>query len=205
MKKIKSHLLTAIVAPTLLVFSMNASASLISVSESQNQTVDGQNFNFNLGTSDHDTGSLSILSVTVQGDFNSSSVENLAQIQIEGVNYGSYNINSAEAYNKIDYTSGVNNFNAWEFSVDFLLDSMTTALFLADNSLDVLVDFSNEVDVICGWSGTNNCQPNVGTSPFAAVNYTYNQVVTAVPEPSALLLLSLGLASFCFSRRKNAK
>lgn len=203
--KIKNSVLNfgALLSALLLFLSANVSAMPITVSDSQIQTVRAEDFNFNLGTPGYVPGSASTLTVTVQGDFNFQSSEFIAAIDVEGFSLGSFTRLSSRAYDIIDYTLGVDNFNTWEFSLDFVFNSATTALLLANNSLDVFIDFSTEVDAVCGWTGPSNCTPNEGNPPFAAVSYTFNE--GTIPEPSILALFGLGLFGLGVSRRKTLR
>jgi hypothetical protein len=179
-----------------LLFVMG-SANAATVSASQDQTVNGENFLFSLNPLAYLPGTSSLLTVTVQGDFNDggSGFENVASVFIDGVNYGSYDIFSPQAYDVIDY-----NFNAYEFSVDFLLDASTTAAYLADGVFDVIIDFGARVSVDCGWSGTSNCLSGEGNSPFASASAT----TSAVPIPAAVWLFGSALAGLGWFRRKTA-
>jgi hypothetical protein len=176
-----------------LLFVMG-SANAATVSASQDQVVNGENFLFNLSPVAYLPGTSSLLTVTVQGDFNDggSGFENVASVFIDGVNYGSYDIYSAQAYDVINY-----NYNAYEFSVDILLDASTTAAYLADGVFDVIIDFGSLVTVECGWSSVGNCEDGYGNSPFASASAT-----TTVPVPAAVWLFGSALAGLGWMRRR---
>lgn len=196
MKNLKSRALLAAMALTASV-----SATAATVTASQNQTIDGQAFTFALPVVNYLANSPSVLTVTAQGDFNgdNNQVENLS-VSIEGVSYGVFSVSSPQAYNSV--FSGATNFNAWVFSLDFVLNAATTSAALLDGELDVVVDFGSQVTAVCGWFNASNCLPNVGTSPFASVSFAYEQTGANIPEPAPLALVGLGLAGLAFSRRR---
>ncbi|MGZ3254571.1 MAG: PEP-CTERM sorting domain-containing protein [Burkholderiaceae bacterium] len=203
----KNHLVKAGLQSILaaLLLSIGASASATLVSGTQNQTVNGQNFVFALGTPGYAANTASKLTVSVQGDFDSSVITNPENftVFIEGINFGTFGYASPQAYNIIDYRTGTSNLNALAFSVDFLLDGASTNGFLANGNIDVVVDFSNDVTTDCGWSNTSNCVTNSGTAPFAKVSFDYQ--TNAVSEPLPIALMGIGLLGVALSRRRNKK
>lgn len=195
-------MLKAAVAGLVLTVCSTANAGLITVSELVNQTTDGQNFTFSFNINDYFAGTSSTLQLIAQGDFNDGAGSNESiSIFIEGVSFGNFGHNSVQAYNVVNYTSGVDNFNAYEFSLDFLLNAATTGSMLQDNILDIVIDFGAGVRPACGWSGTDNCIENSGVAPFAAVNYTYSNSAE-VPEPTTLALFGLAVLGFAARRSK---
>jgi hypothetical protein len=198
-------MLKAAVAGLVLSVSGFATAGLITVSEITNQTTDGQLFNFSLNISDYFAGSSSTLEVIIQGDFDggAGSSEDVS-VSMEGVLFGNFGFDSTQAYNVVNYTLGVNNFNTYKFNLQFLLDAGTTASLLLDNVLNVAIDFDDGVNTDCGWSNTDNCITNSGASPFAAINYTYSNSVptTNVPEPTSLAIFALGIMGLASRRFK---
>ncbi|SIS42465.1 PEP-CTERM sorting domain-containing protein [Neptunomonas antarctica] len=200
----KFKMLKGAIAGVALSVSCFANAGLLTVSEITNQTTDGQLFNFSLNISDYLAGSSSTLEVITQGDFNNgaNSSESI-DVSIDGVSFGNFGFDSAEAYNVVSY-----NYNAYKFNLNFLLDAATTTSILLDDMLNVVIDFGGGVNPNCGWSSTSSCNINSGVSPFAAINYTYSNSAktltstTNVPEPSTLAIFALGLMGLASRRLK---
>jgi hypothetical protein len=187
-----------------LMFAASAvNAAQITLTDTQTQIVDSQDFVFNFNTSNYEAGTSSVLRLTVQGDFDDIPVQGTAGVNIEGSDYGSFHPGSAEAKN-VSF-AGFSNFNTYKYSVQFLLDADTTAAFLADDLLTVGVDFSDEVQHLCGWFNFSNCTPGQGVAPFARVDFTYSQV-SNVPVPAAVWLFGSALFGLAgIARRKKVQ
>ena len=172
-------------------------AATTTLSQSQNQTVDGENFIFNFTPGSYEAGSSSSFTITVQGDFNNIATPGSTAITIGGDDKGNFNHVSAEAYDVV--FKGFNNINAYQYKLNFDLNAAQTEAFFSTSN--VIVDFADEVLVLCGWWNYGNCIANVDDAPYAQVDYTYE--VSSVPVPAAVWLFGsalLGLAGV--ARRK---
>ncbi|MDE0929916.1 MAG: VPLPA-CTERM sorting domain-containing protein [Halioglobus sp.] len=173
-------------------------AATTTLSQSQDQTVDGESFNFifnNLGA--YEVGSSSSFTISVQGDFNDIATPGSTAITIGGEDQGNFNRVSAEAYDVL--LKGFNNINTYRYKLNFDLNAAQTEAFFSNSN--VIVDFADEVLVLCGWWNYGNCIANVDDAPYAQVDYTYE--VSSVPVPAAVWLFGsalLGLAGV--ARRK---
>ena len=177
-----------------LVLSVSGFANAGLIAQEIEQTIDGQNFIFTLNADDYQVGTSSLLTIDVQGDFNSGigSLEHIEAIIIEGVNYGSFEHTSTESYNVVQ---GPSLFNAYRFSLDFTFDSATTNLFLNDDILDISIYFAGKVNEQYGWWTAVNGERS-GPPPYAAVSFAYSQV----PEPSTLAIFALGIIGLATRR-----
>ena len=176
----------------IIIFSTsNLYAFHTTVSSYEFQTEDGQEFNFLINADNSIQGSMSFMTVSLQADL---SVEDAAQIFIEGIDYGSYGIDSLGAYN----IKKVNN-SAYTMNTDFFLNPISTNNFLSDGILDVGVKLPENSLVDEGWSLS-------GIAPFVNVDYTYNSFVDSrvVPIPASLYLFLTSLLSLMVVRNKTS-
>jgi len=173
-----------------LLMSISTNAAI--VQDIQIQTEDSQNFTFNLAADNYLLGSDAVLTVTVQGDFNGASIENII-INLEGNNYGQFNYLHSSAYNIISYP---NNSNVFRWSVDFNLSAALVGNMLSDNVLDVFVDFSDSVHAVTGFSEGGGA----GQAPFAQASLSYN--AQTVPIPAAAWLFGSALIGLAGIKRK---
>lgn len=165
-------------------------AVVITTEEQQlmDEDVDGQDFTFSLEIDNWIEGTSSTLIISLQGDFNSSG-EEISSLMLEGVDFGSFDIDSAEATNVV---ANSGDFNTYRFDLVFEFDADTTAEYLSDEILEILVDLSSEVTEQFSWWTTEN-GVREGQAPYVTVSFTYEGTTSDIPEPSAIALLGLGL------------
>ena len=170
----------------LSINTVHAAHTTVSVSETQ--TVDFQDFALSLNTSNHQAGSASLMTVTFQGELNTSTAENTTSIIVDGTDYGAFNNTSAEVYNVVAWAN-----DSYLMSVDFFINSQSTANYLSDGRVNVDVNFND--------ASYNNNDASWANSPYAAVDFTYNQSAV-VPAPAAAWLFGSAILALAVIRRK---
>ena len=173
---------------SLLLFVNTTYAAHTTVSASQTQTVAFQDFALSLNASNHQSGSASFMTVTFQGELNTSDTENTTNIIVDGTNYGAFNNTSAEVYNVIAWSN-----DSYLMSVDFFINSQSTANYLSDGKVNVDVNFND--------ASYNSSNASWANSPYAAVNFTYNQSAV-VPIPATAWLFGSAILALAVIRRK---
>ena len=182
-------MLNIILTITFLLLLINAAhAAHTTVSIIENQTVDFQDFALNIDANNHQLGSASFLTITFQGSINSSALENTSNIIIDGNDYGTFNNTSSEVYNVVAWTD-----NSYLMSVDFFINSQSTANYLSDGRVNVDIDFNE-------FSYTDNNGASWANSPYATANFTYNQS-SVVPIPAAAWLFGSAILALAVIRR----
>lgn len=177
---------------TSLLLSINtAYAAHITVSASENQTVDFQDFALSLNASNHQSGSSSLMTVTFQGELNTDPTENTTSIIIDGNDYGAFNNNSAEVYNVIAWAN-----DSYLMSVDFFINSQSTENYLSDGRINIDVNFND-----ANYAAGENNDTSWANSPYAAVDFTYNQSAV-VPVPATAWLFGSAILALAVIRRK---
>ena len=175
---------------TFLLLLINAThAAHTTVSIIENQTVDFQDFALNIDANNYQAGSASFLTITFQGSINSSALENTSNIIIDGNDYGTFNNTSTEVYNVVAWTD-----NSYLMSVDFFINSQSTANYLSDGRVNVDINFNDS-------SYANDNGVSWASSPYAAANFTYNQS-TVVPVPAAAWLFGSAVLALAVIRRE---
>ena len=183
-------MLNIILTVTFLLLLINAAhAAHTTVSIIENQTNDFQDFALNIDANDHQAGSASLMTITFQSSINSSELENTSNIIIDGNDYGTFNNTSSEVYNVVAWTD-----NSYLMSVDFFINSQSTANYLSDGEVNVEVNFNDQSYV--EYNGTS-----WANSPYANVNFTYNQS-SVVPVPAAAWLFGSAILALTIIRRK---
>ena len=183
-------MLKIILTFTFLLLLINAAhAAHTTVSIIENQTDDFQDFALNIDTNNYQAGSASFLTITFQGSINSSALENTSNIIIDGNDYGTFNNTSSEVYNVVAWTD-----NSYLMSVDFFINSQSTANYLSDGKVNVEVNFNDQSYVEYNDTSWAN-------SPYANVNFTYNQS-SVVPVPAAAWLFGSAILALTIIRRK---
>lgn len=174
----------------ILTFSTSYSHAFhTTVSSLELQTDDGQELNFLISANNLIPGSMSFMSVSLQTDLSEG---DQTQIFIEGVDYGSYGLDSLGTYNikKVNET-------AYTMNTDFFLNPQSTINFLSDGILDVDVRLPENSLVDQGRSLS-------GIAPYVNVDYTYNSFINSrvVPIPASLFLFLSSLLSLMAVRKK---
>jgi len=183
-------MLNIILTVTFLLLLINAAhAAHTTVSIIENQTNDFQDFALNIDANDHQAGSASLMTITFQSSINSSGLENTSNITIDGNDYGTFNNSSAEVYNVVAWTD-----SSYLMSVDFFINSQSTANYLSDGRVNVDINFNDS-------SYTNYNGASWADSPYAAAEFTYNQS-SAVPVPTAAWLFGSAILALAVIRRK---
>lgn len=183
-------MLNIILTVTFLLLLINAAhAAHTTVSIIENQTDDFQDFALNIDANDHQAGSASLMTITFQSSINSSGLENTSNITIDGNDYGTFNNSSAEVYNVVAWTD-----SSYLMSVDFFINSQSTANYLSDGRVNVDINFNDS-------SYTNYNGASWADSPYAAANFTYNQS-SVVPVPAAAWLFGSAILALAVIRRK---
>ena len=183
-------MLNIILTITFLLLLINAAhAAHTTVSIIENQTDDFQDFALNIDANNHQAGSASFLTITFQGSINSSALENTSNIIIDGNDYGTFNNTSSEVYNVVAWTD-----NSYLMSVDFFINSQSTANYLSDGKVNVEVNFNDQSYVEYNDTSWAN-------SPYANVNFTYNQS-SVVPVPAAAWLFGSAILALAVIRRR---
>lgn len=172
-----------IIALALLAgFSFSAQAVVI-YSDTQSITASGQAFNFDFLGVENSAGD-GIFTITAKGDFSlcgplCAEVESISY-DVEGLFIGNAGPEwGATIINDIS-------FNEKEWTQSFTIDSATLAAITNDNNIISVVINGPQVDII-----------NAGD--FVQVAFEYE---AAVPEPTILALLSLGLFGIVAFRRR---
>ena len=171
----------------LLINAAHAAHTTVSITE--NQTVDFQDFALNIDANNYQAGSSSLMTVTFQGSIDSSELENTSSIIIDGNDYGTFNNTSSEVYNVVEWTD-----NSYLMSVDFFINSQSTTNYLSDGRVNVDINFNDSTYV--DYNGTS-----WANSPYAAVDFTYNQSAV-VPVPAAAWLFGSAILALAVIRRK---
>ncbi len=183
-------MLKIILTFTFLLLLINAAhAAHTTVSITENQTVDFQDFALNIDANNHQAGSSSLMTVTFQGSIDSSELENTSSIIIDGNDYGTFNNTSSEVYNVVEWTD-----NSYLMSVDFFINSQSTTNYLSDGRVNVDIDFNDS-------TYENHNGTSWANSPYAAVDFTYNQSAV-VPVPAAAWLFGSAILALAVIRRK---
>ena len=161
-----------------------ANAGLITLNELQQQTEAGQLFNFGFGgsaipLSDGTSGSLTI---HARGDYDTNTTTEFLVWDINGLGIG------GSAGPVLGGTTIlVNNFNDVEWTQTFSIDGTSMlAITAAFEQVSVALNGNQGAGVGVGFQ----------SDEFVEVSFSYNAVSQAVPEPSALAILALGLIGF---------
>ena len=181
-----------ILALTSLLLAINtANAAHITVSASENQSIDFQDFTFGLDANHHQSGSASFMTVTFQSDLTANATENTTSIIVDGDDYGSFNNTSAQVYNVVAWAN-----DSYLMSVDFFINSQSTANYLSDGRVNVGVNFND-----ASYTGGDSNESSWANSPYAAVDFTYNQSAV-VPVPTTAWLFGSAILALAVIRRR---
>lgn len=196
----KSNFLKSSIAGVILAASFLtnvANAEIITVSETQQQTVDFQDFDFNFAISDWQSGTDASLYIEVQGDlgYSQGEISEDFELILESINlgtHGGFNDLGLGGWTQL-IQGGV---DQWKVSNTFAISAADMASVLFDNSFDLDVNFSDQVHIQFGTIG--NVLPYVTVQ----LQYSDSEISTAVPTPSTLAILALGVFGLASRRFK---